>query len=89
MRQRRRHAKTHTENKFIRTWKKVYRPPLPSTYKEMELSENLNDGTEWVFRDYGISLKQSKDPLPPRDYVMEFNIRTNTKELEKNLKLQD
>ena len=37
----------------------------------MKLSEDLNDGVEWVFRDYGISLKQSKDPLPPRDDVME------------------
>ena len=54
----------------------------------MKLSEDLNDGVEWVFRYYGISLKQSKDPLPPRDDVMEFYFRANTNELEKNLKLQ-
>ena len=51
--------------------------------------EDLNNGTEWVFRDYRISLNQAKHPLPPRDSVMEFDARTNTKELEKNLKLQD
>ena len=43
---------------------------------------------EWVFRDYRISLNQSKDPLPSRSDVLEFDVRTNTKELEKNLKLQ-
>ena len=35
----------------ILTRKKVYRPPLTSIYKETELSEELNDGTEWVLRD--------------------------------------
>ena len=35
-----------------------------------------------------ISLKQSKEPLPPIDDVMEFNMINNTKELEENLKLQ-
>ena len=54
----------------------------------MDFSEDLNNGMEWVFRDYGRSLKQSKYPLPPRDVVMEFNVQTNTKELEKNLKIQ-
>ena len=43
---------------------------------------------EWVFRDYGRSLNQSKEPLPPRDDVMEFDVQTNTKKLETNLKLQ-
>ena len=32
------------EKGVINTGKKVYRPPLPSTYKETELSEDLNDG---------------------------------------------
>ena len=34
------------------------------------------------------TLKASKGPLPPRDDVVEFYVQTNTKELEKNLKLQ-
>ena len=63
-------------------------PPLTSTYKEIELSEDLNDGMKWVFRDYGRSLKQSKDPLPHRNDVIKFNVRTNAKDLENNLKLQ-
>ena len=32
------------EKGVIRTGKKVYRPPLPSTYKETELSERLSYG---------------------------------------------
>ena len=47
----------------------------------------LNDGMEWVFRYYGRSLNQAKESLPPRDDVMEFYVRTNTKDLEKNMKL--
>ena len=43
---------------------------------------------EWVFGDYGRSLKKKKDPLPPRDGMVEFDMRTNAKELEKNIKLQ-
>ena len=54
----------------------------------MEISDNLNDGMEWAFRDYGISLKQANDLLPPRDAVMEFDVQNNTKDLEKNLTLQ-
>ena len=80
--------KNLTEEGVISTGKKIYRPPLQSTYKETELSEDLNYGMEWVFRDFGRSLKQAKDPLQPRDDVMEFNVQTNTKELENNLKLQ-
>ena len=68
--------------------KKVYRPTIPSINNETEILEDLNDGTEWVFRDYGRYLKQTKDPLPPRDYIMEFDVRTNTKDLERSLKLQ-
>ena len=43
---------------------------------------------EWVFRDYRISLKQETDLLPTRNDVVEFDVKTNTKELENNLKLQ-
>ena len=43
---------------------------------------------EWVFRDYRRSLEEAKYFLPPRYCVMESDVRTNTKELEKNLKLQ-
>ena len=63
-------GKTLTEKGVIRTGKKVFSPTLPSTYKETELSEDLNDGMEWVFRDYGRFLNQAKFPLPHRDDVM-------------------
>ena len=81
-------VKTPIEKGVILSGKKFYRPPLPYTYKEMELSEDHNDGMEWVFREYGRSLKQAKDPLPPRDDVMEFDVQSNTKESGKNIKLQ-
>ena len=41
-----------------------------------------------MFRDYGRSLKQEKEPLPPGDDVMEFDVITNTEDPENNLKLQ-
>ena len=81
-------GKITPEKGDILTGKKFYRSPLPSTYKEMELLEDLNDGLEWVFRDYGIYFRQVKDTLPPRDDVREFLVRNNTKYLENNLKLQ-
>ena len=80
-------GKNPTEKGDIRTGKKVYRPPITSTYKETEIFEELNNSIEWVLRYYGRPLKQTKDPLPHRDDVMWFCLRTNTKELEKNLKL--
>ena len=80
--------KKTTDKGVIITGKKLYRPPLPSIYKETELSEDLNNGMKWVFRDYERHLKQTKDPLPPRDDVMEFDVRNTKKELEKNEKLQ-
>ena len=43
---------------------------------------------EWVFRDYARYLKQEKDPLPPRNDVVEVDVRNDTKDLEKNQKLQ-
>ena len=41
-----------------------------------------------MFRDYIRSLKQAKDTLTPRYNVMKFGVQTNTKELDKNIKLQ-
>ena len=47
----------HPEKVVIQTGKKFYSTPLPSNYKETNLSEDLNNGMEWVFRDYVRSLK--------------------------------
>ena len=43
---------------------------------------------DWVFRDYGISSKHEKEPLPPRDDVVEFDMNNDEHSLENNLKLQ-
>ena len=37
-----------TEKWVIRTGKKVFIPPLPSTYKETELLKDINGGMEYV-----------------------------------------
>ena len=54
----------------------------------MEILEDINDGMEWVLIYYERSSKQGKDPIPPMDNDIEFDVQTNKKELEKNLKLQ-
>ena len=41
-----------------------------------------------MIRLYGRFLNQEKHPLPPRYYVMENYVQTNTNELENNLKIQ-
>ena len=41
-----------------------------------------------MFRDYRGYLKKVKGPLPPRYDVVEFDMRTNANELDKNLKLE-
>ena len=43
---------------------------------------------EWFFRDYGRYLNKANDTLTTRNYVMEFDMWTNTKELEENIKIQ-
>ena len=45
----------YTGNKFLIL-------PLPYNYKEIELSEDLKYGMEWVLRDDAISLNQEKEP---------------------------
>ena len=77
------------EKEVIHTGRKVYRPPLPSTYKKTELSDDLKNGTEWVFRDYVGSLKEAKEPLPPIDNAVEFDARNDVKELENNINCRD
>ena len=66
--------KNPKEKGVIRTEKKFYRPPLPSTYQETELLEDLNNGMEWVLRYYRRNLKQAKESLPPRYDVIEFDV---------------
>ena len=59
LRQGQRNAGTPPPEKGVtNTGNKVYIPPLTSTFKETEISEDLKDRMKWVFRDYGIYLKQ-------------------------------
>ena len=50
-------SKDPTEKVVIHIGKKVYWPPLPSTYKKRKLSEDCNNGMKWVFRYYERYLK--------------------------------
>ena len=47
----------------LKIGREVYSTPLPSTYNETNISEDLNNVIGWVFRYYGVSLNKSKDPL--------------------------
>ena len=66
---------------------KLYQPPLPLLYQEPELGSDLNDGMDWMFKEYGCAVKQSVGELPPRDDVVDFEFQTDSVELEGNLKL--
>ena len=70
----------------ICTERNFYRLLLPSMYRLPEISEDLNDVMEWVLRDHRISLKQIRNPLPPRENIIEFDFQINDEELEWNLK---
>ena len=71
----------------IHTGKKAYMHPLTSNLKETDLSDYLNNGIEWVFRDCGRYLKHAKDPLPLMGNMVEFDMRTDLEGLNNNLKL--
>ena len=53
---------------------KLYQPPLPSLDREPELGSDLNDGMDWMFKEYGCAVKQSVGELPLRDDVLEFKL---------------
>ena len=41
-----------------------------------------------MFRSYGRSVNKSKDPLSPKNDVVDLDVRTDTNNLDKNLKLR-
>ena len=43
---------------------------------------------EWEFREYRTPLKQTKENLSPKDIVVVFDVQTEEKGLDNNLKLQ-
>ena len=45
------------------------------------------DGLDYLYKNYGKSLRKQHAPLPPRDNVIEFDIRQDPTELECNLNL--
>ena len=53
---------------------KLYQPPLPSLYREPELGSDLNNGMDWMFKEYRCAVKQSVGELTPRDDVLEFEL---------------
>ena len=61
--------------------------PPPFSYKETILPDNLNNGMEWVFRDFFIYLNRAKDPMTSMDNVVECDVSNDSKELEKSLKI--
>jgi hypothetical protein len=49
---------------FIRTGRKMYRPPLPSHYTGPEVEDDLLDGHDWVYKEHGKALRHTKEPFP-------------------------
>ena len=73
---------------FIRTERKIYRPPLPSKYTEQELDDDLLEGHDWLYEEHGKAILQTVGPLPPRDNIIQFTDKPEyIEELEKNLVL--
>jgi hypothetical protein len=76
------------EQGFIRTGRKTYRPPLPNLYTGPALDDDLLDGHDWLYKEHGKALRHTKDPLPPRDNIIQFSDKPGyAQELEKNLRL--
>jgi hypothetical protein len=61
------------EQGFIRTGRKPYRPPLPNLYTGPALDNDLLDGHDWLYKEHGKALRHTKDPLPPRDNIIQFS----------------
>ena len=59
-------AAVNNSNKEIKLPRKIYRPPLPSLYKEPNLGPDCLLHLEWVAKPHGLSLWKEKTPLPPR-----------------------
>ena len=73
---------------FIRTERKIYRPPLPSKYTEQELDDDLLEGHDWLYEEHGKAILQTVGPLPPRENIIQFTDKPEyIEELEKNLVL--
>jgi hypothetical protein len=73
---------------FIRTGRKMYRPPLPSLYTGPEVEDDLLDGHDWVYKEHGKALRHTKEPLPPRDNIIQFTDKPEyATELDTNLRV--
>jgi hypothetical protein len=66
---------------------KIYRPGLPSLYRDPPLGDDLLDDSDWIYKENGKSLRKAKTELPPRDDIIEFDTPRDSAELMKNLKL--
>ncbi len=75
---------------FIRTGRKPYRPPLPNLYTGPEVDDDLLDGHDWVYKEHGKALRHTKEPLLPRDNIIQFTDKPDyATELEKNLRVKE
>jgi hypothetical protein len=63
---------TAADRGFIRTGRKIYRPPLPSKYTEQELDDDLLEGHDWLYKEHGKAILKTVGPLPPRDNIIQF-----------------
>ena len=66
--------------------RKIYRPKLPSRYKDVDLGADELEGLDVLFRDYGQTLYQKANDLDPRDDIIQFDEGLHSAELKRNLK---
>jgi hypothetical protein len=70
----------------VHTERKVYRPKLPSLYVEPDLGPDLLDGMELIHKEFGRSIRQAVDPLPPRTDAITFDPSVHQAEFDRNVR---
>ena len=66
-----------------------WRPQVKNVYEEPEVEINEAENIDWLFRDQGKTTLKTKDPLPPRDDIIEFDRKIHEEELTTNLQWRD
>jgi hypothetical protein len=71
----------------IEAERKIYRAPLKSKYIKPDLSPDLLDGMEMLYKDYGKAVRYDPTDLPPRlpSNIIHFDSAVDQLELDKGL----
>jgi hypothetical protein len=65
-------------------------PPLPNLYTGPEVDDDLLNGHDWIYKEHEKSLRHTKEPLPPRDNIIQLTDKQEyATKLEKNLRIKE